>query len=59
MENNNLPLVLTIQDVAEILGIGKNTAYRLVQDGKLNAVRVGRQIRIPRTELYRYPGIAG
>lgn len=59
MENNNLPIVLTIQDVAKILGIGKNTAYGLVKDGTLNSVRVGRQIRIPRAELYRYLGIAG
>lgn len=57
MENDNLPIVLTIQDIAKILDIGKNTAYGLVKDGTLNAVRVGRQIRIPRAELYRYLGM--
>lgn len=58
MENNSLPIVLTIREVAKILGIGKNTAYGLVKNGTLNAVRVGRQIRIPRAELYRYLGMA-
>lgn len=54
---NEIPLVLTVDDIARILGVGKNTAYSLVNDGVLHSIRVGRQIRISRAEFCRYLGI--
>lgn len=33
---DDLPLVLTVSEVSEILGIGKNTAYDLVRCGGLS-----------------------
>lgn len=38
--------VLTPSDVMEILGIGKNTMYDLLNSGKLVGFRVGRSWRI-------------
>lgn len=38
--------VLTPQDVMDILDIGKNTAYALLNSGKLRGFRVGRSWRI-------------
>lgn len=58
METECLPFTLTIRELARVLGVGRNTAYGLVKSGAIGAVRVGRQIRIPRAELYRYLGIA-
>ena len=51
---NELPLVLTVSDISEILVIGKNTAYDLVRSGEIKSVRVGRQIRIPKSALLEY-----
>lgn len=51
---NSLPLVLRIPDLMQILGIGRNTAYSLVRSGQIRVLRVGRQIRIPRSEIVRF-----
>jgi excisionase family DNA binding protein len=45
------PLLAGVRDAARELGIGRDTAYQLVRDGRLRAVRVGRRLLIPRTEL--------
>lgn len=52
-----LPFVLTVQEAAKFMGVGKNTAYALVNSGDLPSVRVGRQIRICRPALCRYLGL--
>ncbi len=51
-----LPLALTIEQLAQVLRIGRGSAYRLAQTGELRAIKIGRQIRIPKTELLRYLG---
>lgn len=50
----NLPRLLTIQEVADILRIHPRTAYRLVKDGSLNAIRVGTQWRVTEDALHEY-----
>ena len=42
------PLVLKVEDLMPILGIGRNTAYDLVRSGQIRSLRVGQQIRVPR-----------
>lgn len=51
-----LPLALTIEQLAQVLRIGRGSAYRLAQTGELRTIKIGRQIRIPKTELLRYLG---
>ena len=53
-EMDNLPLALTVKEVAKLLGISRNTAYRLIKSKKLRSVRVGRQIRVPLSALEEY-----
>jgi len=48
---DELPLVLSVPQVAEILEIGKNTAYDLVRCGEIRSIRIGRQIKIPKDAL--------
>jgi excisionase family DNA binding protein len=48
------PDVLTVADIARVLRIGRNAAYRLVASGAIRSVRVGVAIRIPRSSLLRY-----
>lgn len=51
---DDLPLVLTISEVSKILGIGKNTAYDLIRSGAIKSVRVGRQIRVPKSAFLEF-----
>ena len=50
----DLPLVLTVAEVAKILGVGKNTAYDFIRSGAIKSVRVGRQIRVPKSAFLEF-----
>lgn len=51
---DELPLMLNVNDVAKILGIGRNLAYSLVNSGEIKGLRVGTKIRIPKQALIDY-----
>lgn len=51
---NDLPLVMTVPEMAEILHIGRNAAYELVKCGAIRSIRIGRNIRIPQAALLDY-----
>ena len=53
---DNLPLVLKVEDLMPILGIGRNTAYELVRCGQIRSIRVGRQLRVPRDAVAEFIG---
>lgn len=40
-------LTLTVEEAAELLRIGRGSAYELVRSGRLRAVKIGRRILIP------------
>lgn len=42
----DFPDVLTVQQLAHILGIGINSAYRLIKERKIGCIRVGKKILI-------------
>lgn len=46
-----LPVVLTAREAMEILGVGKNTMYRLLNSGTLKAIRIGRSWKIDLNSL--------
>lgn len=48
---NSLPAILTVEEVASILRIGRNAAYNLVNNGGIRSIHIGRTIRIPRSAL--------
>ena len=48
------PSLLTIPDAAGVLGVSVSTVRRLVRYRYLGAVRVGRSVRIERSEVARY-----
>ena len=50
-ENNE---ILTVEEVADILYVGKNTVYSLLQSGDLRAFRIGKSWRIPRFCIDEY-----
>lgn len=49
-----LPLLLTINQAAELLGLGRSTTYRLVADGELHSVSRGTSRRVPLWSIYDY-----
>lgn len=46
--------VLTVDDVMELLYIGRNTVYQLLHSGQLKGFQIGRTWRIPRDYLSDY-----
>lgn len=48
---NDLPLVLSVPELAKVLGIGRNAAYALVNSGEIRSIRIGKNIRIPQSAL--------
>lgn len=46
--------VVTVRELAEMLGVGRNTAYELVRCGAVPSVKVGRQIRISKQSVIDY-----
>ncbi len=46
--NENL---VTVREAADFLRISARTVYRLIESGQMGAVRIGKQWRIPVTEL--------
>ena len=51
---DDLPLALRVEDLMPILGISRNTAYELVRCGKIRSVRIGRQIRVPKSAISEF-----
>lgn len=45
---------ISLNQLQEILGIGRTKAYELVASGELPAIRVGRAIRVRRADLNRW-----
>lgn len=48
------PDVLSVQSVQDILGIGRKQVYKLIEEGKLFAVRPGKSFLISKTTLENY-----
>lgn len=45
---------LTVAEVASMMRVSKMTVYRLVHNGELPAVRVGRSFRVPEQAVQDY-----
>ena len=48
---DDLPDVLTVTQLAKVLRISKNTAYKLIREGRIRIKRLGRIIRISKHDL--------
>jgi excisionase family DNA binding protein len=47
-------LLLTVEEAAEVLRLGRTTVYNLIRAGDLDSVRIGRLRRVPLEELRRF-----
>lgn len=48
------PDIMTVPQVAEALGIGTNTAYRLIKNKEIGCKHIGRIIKVPKKCLMDY-----
>ena len=51
---DTMPLVLSVEDIADTLAIGRNKAYALVNTGTIKALKIGQHYRIPRDEFIKF-----
>jgi excisionase family DNA binding protein len=48
------PLLLTIPQAAAVLSVGRTTVYELIGAGDLEAVHIGRSVRVPVADLHAF-----
>ena len=48
------PMMLTVDQMSEILNCSRDTGYRKVHSGQLKFLKLGRDIRIPKNEIIKY-----
>ena len=46
--------ILTVEEIMEMLYVGKNTVYALLKSGELKGFRIGRTWKIPKESLNQY-----
>lgn len=51
---DSAPDVMTVEQTAAVLGIGRNQAYDAIRRGQLFAVRIGRSWRVPKAALLSF-----
>lgn len=51
----NYPDIVTVEQMCKMLGgISTKTGYRLLRDGAIKSLKVGRQYRIPKLYIFDY-----
>ena len=47
-------LLLTVDEVAQVMRVSNMTVYRLIKSGQMAAIRVGKNYRIRRRDVEKY-----
>lgn len=48
---DTMPLVLSVEDIADTLAIGRHKAYALVNTGTIKTLKIGQHYRIPQEKF--------
>lgn len=48
------PLLLTVKQAADMIGVGRSTLYRVLDRGEITSVHLGASRRIPLCAVYAY-----
>jgi excisionase family DNA binding protein len=48
---DDLPLLLTVQEVQRLLRVGRTAAYEAIRCGDIPSIKVGRSIRVPKSAV--------
>ena len=54
LDQLRLPLVFTVEEAADRLGVGRTVMYALVSSGAVESVRIGRLRRVPADALVTF-----
>lgn len=46
--------ILTVDELMEMMQLGRNSVYRLLKDGHIKSIKMGRIHRIPRDQVIDY-----
>ena len=53
------PDILDVKQVSKLLGISTKTVYKLLRNGALDSLKIGREFRIPKVNVMKYVKIFG
>ena len=48
------PDIVTIRQLREMLGISRQLAYNLINNGELQAIKIGNSFKIPKVSVINY-----
>ena len=51
---NDTQVLITVDELCELLMVGKNAAYKLLNSGTIKSFRIGRAWKIPRESLNEF-----
>ena len=51
------PDVMDVKQVSALLGVSTKTVYKLIRDGSLSSMKVGREFRVPKVSIMQYAKI--
>ena len=46
--------LMTVQDIQEVLHVGKNRAYDLLRDGTISSIRLGKRWKVPKEAVISF-----
>lgn len=52
--NNESKTLLTVDQMCQLLNIGKNSAYKLLKTGEIQSFKIGRIWKIPKDSIDKY-----
>ena len=53
------PDVLDVKQVSVLLGVSTKTVYRLLREGTLASLKIGREFRVPKVNVMKYVKVFG
>ena len=48
------PDIVTVEQLKSMLGISQHTAYKMLDNGSISAIKVGKVYRIPKLNVIKY-----
>ena len=51
---SDYPDILSVQQLMELLQIGKVLAYRLIEEKKVKAIKIGREYKVLKTSIIEF-----
>ena len=48
------PDIVTVAQLQQMLGVSRNLAYKLINDGEIQAVKIGTSLKIPKVSVINF-----